>query len=77
MAYAKQRSDVKILLIAKDENSPSYTPNKETVKSGDYPIARSLNFYTNEEPSGEIKEFIDFVLSSEGKAIVEEVGYFG
>ena len=77
VAYAKQRSDVKILKIARDMDSPGYIPTKETVKSGAYPIARSLNFYTNGEPSGEAKAFIDFVNGPEGKAITEEVGYFG
>ncbi len=76
VAYAKQRNDVKILKISKDFSSPGYVPNKETVKSGDYAIARSLNFYTDGEPTGKTKEFIDFVLSEEGKAIVEDIGYF-
>ncbi len=76
VAYAKQRNDVKILRIAKNEG-PGYLPTKEAVKSGEYPIARSLNFYTNGEPKGEAREFIDFVLSPEGKAITEELGYFG
>jgi phosphate transport system substrate-binding protein len=76
VAYAKQRADVKILKISKDSSSFAYFPTKETVKSGEYPIARSLNFYTDGEPSGEVKAFIDFVLGSEGKAIVAEMGYF-
>jgi len=76
VAYAKQRSDVKILKVAKDANSTGYLPTKETVMGGTYPISRSLNFYTNGEPAGEIKEFIDFVLGEEGKKIVEETGYF-
>jgi phosphate transport system substrate-binding protein len=77
VAYARQRSDVKILKVAKDANSTGHTPTKETVKGGTYPIARSLDFYTNGEPTGEAKAFIDFVNGPEGKAITEEVGYFG
>ncbi len=76
VAYAKQRNDVKILKISKDASSPGYLPEQGTVKSGEYPISRSLNFYTNEAPSGAVKDFIDFVLSDEGKRITEEVGYF-
>ena len=76
VAYAKNRDDVKILSISADENSTAYLPNKETVKSGTYPIARSLNFYTNGEPIGEIGAFVSFVLGSEGQKIVEETGYF-
>lgn len=77
VAYARQRDDVKILRIAKDSGSPGYVPDKGTIKSGEYPIARSLNFYTNGEPAGETKQFIDFVLSDEGKRITEDIGYFG
>lgn len=38
-------------------------PSDETVGSGEYPIARVLHFFTNGEPTGLAKEFIDFVLS--------------
>ncbi|MEM3399886.1 MAG: PstS family phosphate ABC transporter substrate-binding protein [Candidatus Micrarchaeia archaeon] len=76
VAYAEQRSDVKIIGVKKDAGSPAYKPTKQTVASGTYPIARSLNFYTNGEPKGEVKKFVDFVLSDEGQAIVENVGYY-
>ncbi len=76
VAYAKERSDVKIIPVAKDDNSLPYLPDKEHVKSGAYPIARSLNFYTNGGPAGDAKAFVDFVLGIEGQAIVEKIGYF-
>jgi len=47
----------------------------ENAKSGVYPIVRPLLFVTKEEPEGLVKEFIDFCLSEEGQAIVEEEGY--
>jgi phosphate transport system substrate-binding protein len=50
-------------------------PSKETVRSGKYPLARPLFMYTNGEPEGLVKEFIDFVLSEEGQKLVEEIGY--
>jgi phosphate transport system substrate-binding protein len=40
--------------------------------SGDYPIVRPLNFVTKGEPTGKVKEFIDFCLSAEGQEIVAE-----
>ncbi len=76
VAYTKDRSDVKILKIAKAVDETYFLPSKETVKSGDYPIARSLNFYTNGEPAGDAKEFIGFILGEEGQKVVEETGYF-
>lgn len=40
-----------------------------------YQYARQTYFYTNGEPSGKVKSFVDFCLSSEGEAIVEKVGF--
>jgi len=50
-------------------------PSKETVNSDTYPLARPLFMYTNGEPTGSVKEFIDFVMSEEGQKLVEENGY--
>jgi phosphate transport system substrate-binding protein len=52
-------------------------PSKETVLSKEYPLARPLYMYTNGEPQGVTKEFIDFVLSEEGQKLVEELGFVG
>jgi len=49
--------------------------SKETVNSGTYPLARPLFMYTNGEPTGIVKEFIDFVMSEEGQKLVEENGF--
>jgi len=49
--------------------------SEETVRDGSWPVARPLFMYTNGKPSGVIAKFIDFVLSSEGQKIVNEVKY--
>lgn len=54
----------------------SEAPSSENIISGAYPLSRPLYFYTNGEPSGLTKEFIDYVLSEKGQGIVSEVGYF-
>ncbi len=46
-----------------------------TVLKGEYPYSRPLFMYTNGEPKGEAKKFMDFVLSKEGQKIVEEEGF--
>lgn len=51
------------------------SPTNETVVSGEYKIARPLYMYTNGEPKELVREFIGFILSSEGQKIVEEVGF--
>jgi len=46
------------------------TPTAENVKNGTYPIARPFNIATNGEATGLAKDFIDFILSAEGQAVV-------
>jgi len=50
-------------------------PTKETVVSGKYKLARPLYLCTDGKPTGLAKEFIDFVLSSEGQKIVNKIGF--
>jgi len=47
----------------------------QTAKDKSYPIARGLNMYTNGEPKGAVKDFIEFVLGAEGQKIVKEEGF--
>src|SRR4051794_38186799 len=63
LAYAKA-TGVKVVPI--DGASPS----KETVLGKTYPYARPTFFYTDGEPAGLAKEFIEFVLSDAGQNIV-------
>jgi len=66
-AYGKGIREVKI---------NGYPPTKENVMSGKYPITRYLYMYVRNKPTGEMKKYIDWILSPEGQAIVSEVGYF-
>lgn len=50
-------------------------PSEETVNNKTYSISRPLYIYTNGAPKGEIKNFIDFILSEDGRKIVKETGY--
>jgi len=50
-------------------------PTNATVNSGDYTLARPLFMYTDGKPEGLAKKFIDFIMSSEGQKIVEELGF--
>src|SRR3954453_16597931 len=51
------------------------TPSKESVLGKKYPYARPTFYYTNGEPSGLAKEFVDFTVSDAGQKIVEQVGF--
>jgi phosphate transport system substrate-binding protein len=46
------------------------------ITSGEYPLARQLYYYTNGEPTGLAKEYIDYVFSDVGQDVVSESGYF-
>jgi len=72
-AYGK---GIRELKVKENDNSPAYAPTKENVKEGKYPITRYLYIYLRSKPSGTIKEYIDWLLSPEGQAIVSKVGYF-
>lgn len=72
-AYAK---GIKILKVKKDAGSPGVVPDLQTVQSGTYPLSRPLFFYLRNKPSGDIKTFVDFVLSDEGQSVVSKVGYY-
>ena len=47
----------------------------DNIKSGDYAIARPFNIATGAEPSALAQDFIAFILSSEGQAVIEANGY--
>ena len=67
--------EVKALGIKKDASSPAVNASIATVKSGEYPIARPLFVYTNGQPTGVLKAYIDWILGSEGQAVVEELEF--
>jgi len=66
---------VKPLEVKANESAPAVTPSEATVRSGEYPIARPLYVYTNGQPTGAVKQFVDFATGSEGQRIVRETGY--
>lgn len=72
-AYLK---GVKECAVKRDAAAPSVLPTAENVRSGAYPIARDLFFYSRKAPEGPMKDFVDFVLSDRGQTLVTEVGYF-
>ena len=47
----------------------------ENIKSGEYKVSRPFNIATNGEVSEVTQDFIDYILSPEGQAVVEENGY--
>jgi len=67
---------VKHCNVKKDDGSKAYAPTAESIKDGTYPITRYLYMYMTNKPTGEIKKYVDWILSAEGQSIVTELGYF-
>ena len=68
-------ADQKTLCIVDKPGDPCVPPAAETVQDGMYPIARPLYMYTAGEPTGAIREYLDWILGSEGQAWVRELGF--
>ncbi len=73
VAYAKGVKDAR---VKRDESSDAVAPTMENVLSGRYPISRPLYWYFAGNPEGDLREFALWVLSDEGQAVVEKVGYY-
>ena len=67
--------DQKTIKVARRAGEPYIPPSIETVTEGSYPIARSLYMYTSGQPTGIIREYLDWITSAEGQEIVEELGF--
>jgi phosphate transport system substrate-binding protein len=67
--------DLRMIAIAKEEGGPFVLPSIATVNDKSYPIARDLYMYTNGEPTGVVKEYLDWILSDEAQKIVADLGF--
>lgn len=73
MAYLTD--GVSALAVANEPGATFVAANPTTAADGTYPIARDLYYYTDGTPKGDVKKFLDFLLSPAGQKIVGEVGY--
>jgi phosphate transport system substrate-binding protein len=73
MGYATP--EVKMLKIAKHKGEPGTAPTVDNAKQKTYPITRSLLVYAVGQPQGQVKQFIDWILSTDGQKVVLELGY--
>jgi phosphate transport system substrate-binding protein len=73
LAYATKH--VKMACVSKKQREACATPSVESASDGSYPIARPLFMYTNGEPKGEVKKYLDWIRSDEGQCIILKKGY--
>jgi phosphate transport system substrate-binding protein len=67
--------DLKMIAIAKEAGGAYVLPSIATVNDKSYPIARDLYMYTDGEPTGIVKEYLDWILSAEAQQIVADLGF--
>jgi len=67
--------DLKMIAIAPKEGDTYILPSVATVNDKSYPIARDLYMYTDGEPKGIVKAYLDWILSSEAQQIVTDLGF--
>lgn len=67
--------EVKWLRITAASDDQGSLPSVESVTKGTYPISRPLLIYTLGEPSGIIKEYLDWIHSEEGQRVLLDLGY--
>ena len=72
LAYATDH--LKLTCISKDGGT-CVNPSVASAVDRSYPIARPLFMYTNGEPAGEIKKYLDWILSDTGQCIISDKGY--
>jgi phosphate transport system substrate-binding protein len=67
--------DVKVLAVAENASSAYVLPSVETVNNNTYPIARDLYMYTAGQPQDSVQDYLEWILSPEAQAIVQELGF--
>jgi phosphate transport system substrate-binding protein len=73
LAYATD--DVKVVPVIKEDGQPAVMPSIESVLDKSYAISRPLFMYTNGEPKGEVKSYLDWIKGDDGQKVLFEKGY--
>ncbi|MBI2846398.1 MAG: phosphate ABC transporter substrate-binding protein [Chloroflexi bacterium] len=73
LGYVSEK--VKPVAIKKEASDKAVLPSVESVKNGTYTLARPLFVYTNVEPQGLLRDYIDWVLGPEGQTIVGDLEF--
>ena len=77
VSYAENRAEeLTILNVKENEDSQAFSPTIENIASGDYPISRYLFIYSNGNPTGEISQYIQWILFEDGgQKVAESLGF--
>lgn len=67
--------EVKTLALAKTPESAYVSPSVQTVTDLTYPISRSLYMYTRGNPTGVLKEYLNWIMSAAGQEYTIHLGF--
>ena len=67
-------SDQKVIAVAQDPDGPYVKPSVATVNDGSYPVSRPLFMITVGQPTGQVKDYLDWI-TRDGQALVLELGF--
>ena len=67
--------DMKTIAVAKEDGGPFVLPTIATVNDKSYPIARDLYMYSRGQPTGVVKDYLDWVFGPEAQKIVAALGF--
>lgn len=77
VGYVNNYPDVNILSLSSEDDGPSYQPTGEHVNSFEYPLARYLYLYLNQKPTGELLEYLEWIMGEDqGQAVVVQKGFY-
>lgn len=65
----------KVRALAIRVDGKDVPPTLDNIRSGAYPMRRSLSLVTNGEPKGPVKEFLAYLTSDEGQKLLKKHGY--
>jgi phosphate transport system substrate-binding protein len=66
--------DQKVIAVGVSSEGPFVLPSIDTVNDGSYPISRPLYMYTPGEPTGAVRDYLEWILG-DGQVIVGELGF--
>jgi phosphate transport system substrate-binding protein len=73
LAYATEV--VKMPCLVGADGSACVDPSIQSALDGTYPIARPLFMYTRGQPQGAVREYLDWIMGTEGQCLLQDQGY--
>jgi len=75
IGLAYESNEVATIDVSYDGGKTFVTPSVAAAQDKTYPISRPLFFYFDKQTEPKLKAFLDYTISTEGQAIVQEIGY--